>query len=184
MAGGGDAELRATLKGLHGRVLRVADILEALLVAPPDPSQWPDWTGRMTAALAQYEAVGRELGPLLHRLALVPGTRPGGNLEVITNVYLRTRFAPEIEQTLKPRDQPRLGSDQATSKDPPSSLTSPSLSPTAPATRAKVARMLQEAAESLKGSGGGPPSRTSSTVGSGAVVDERVLRWIRQHYIL
>lgn len=179
MASGGDAELRTTLKGLHGRVLRVADILEALLVAPPDPSQWPDWTGRMTAALAQYESVGRELSPLLHRLALVPGTRPGGSPEVITNVYLRTRFAPEVEQTMKPQDQQsRPSGDQALDRD----SQSPPLS-TTPATRVKVARMLQEAAEMLKSSGG-PPSRASSTVGSGAVVDDRVLRWIRQHYVL
>lgn len=165
-----DGEVKETIRSLHGKVSRVADILEALLVSPPEPVQWPDWIGRMTAALAQYESVSREMGPILQRLALTPGTRLEGNTELITNVYLRTKPSPEIEEEDAIVMNGAAG-DTAADKDERALSTG---------TVSRVVKVLQEASDLLKGG----ISRAPCTAALNSSLDDRIIRSIKKHYVL
>lgn len=85
------------IKSLLRKVNRILDTLEALIAAPPQPTNWPEWMQRITALLAHYESTMRDLRPALQECLLVPA---GGGLENVPNIMLRTKLAPEVEAHL------------------------------------------------------------------------------------
>lgn len=158
----------STYKSLLAKVNRVIDIMEALLGTPPPPERWPDWLERITAILAQYETIARDLArPSLEATLLLPGMamEASPSPEYVPNVLLRTRLAPEVEERLQELTSGNEGR-KASSR-----------------LWAAMAQIMSEGVESLRtptkprvASGNPPPIVTAE--------DEQVVRAIRQFYTL
>jgi hypothetical protein len=96
----GRLESPQNLQSLQTKLARVLDIFEALLSNPPAAELWPEWLGRATALLSQYETVLREVRPALGKFLIIPDMIGDGLIDRIPNILLRTRLIPEVEQKL------------------------------------------------------------------------------------
>lgn len=155
--------------GARNKIARILDILEALLNNPPPITLWPEWMRRVTATLAQYENISRDLrGRLLGQLLVVPAVEGlatlGGNSEVVPNVLLRTRLPPEVEKSIQSLDrdenvEPRAASSGASVNN-------------------LLAQLLQEAADAIK-------STARMSLDTPLVENEALIRVVKgQHTIL
>lgn len=94
----------AALKTLQSKVARVMDVMEGLLYSPPPLENWPEWLARLKALLSQYTLLQKELKPTLAKLLVVPNDLTSSSLpdaELIPNVLLRTKLAPEVEEYME-----------------------------------------------------------------------------------
>lgn len=166
-------------RSLLSKINRILDIIEALLATPPPLERWPDWLERITAILAQYETVTRDLSkPILGETLLLPGMAMEASLppEHIPNVLLRTKLAPEVEDRLR----------EVTSVNETREASS--------RLWAVISQIMAEGAESLRKPTKGGVTGSSSNSGTGGGTsgvlskvtseDEQLVRAIRQFYTL
>lgn len=151
-------------KSLLAKVNRTLDIMEALLGTPPPLERWPDWLERITAILAQYETIARDLArPVLGETLLLPGATAEAP-EYVPNVLLRTRLAPEVEERLR-----EVTSSANVAREANSRLW------------AAMAQIMAEGAESLRVAAKGGAAGGSHVL-TAAPDDEQLVRAIRQFY--
>lgn len=177
------------VKNILTKVTRLADALGFLLSNPPSlPERWPEWTERLTAVLAQYENLLREMKPLLLSLEwqLVPSTTGRlitgdaiGLREHIPNNLLRTRLPPEVEESFNVL--PFDGSAATTAGDTRQSTVTPRA-----ALRRAVAKVFEESVENCRMAAGSLVSRSSTptSVIPSMDDDERLVQAVKQLYTL